>query len=381
MRVRSRRLSANRVFVSKAQLKHMSDKTVITSNVYDAHQKFLSKKLNRFSKILNKLGKKVEITEIPKKIKNLYIKKFYLMRNICLQIFRKTAIRNKFLIQQAIKNNKLSKKTLLKFYLMLPQYNNLKKKYINFILKRYLKFLKKEMYALHFINLICFQKSKLYKTTILNHLIEKIYNRKIEFNFINLKYMHLNSDIFGEFLILKLRKQKKIQKIGQKKRNLRSDKILNKALNSNSLKIPFIHKLYEKRDLKNSYKALTLKKIGNFNISSFFFIKKRKIIKNKDFLNSLLKKIYLKNNNKYKIFNNIENKAVKGVRLKIKGRMSARLSAQRSSTKIKNKGSLKNINSSYKGLSSVALKGYSQSNVQYMKKNSVTRTGSFGLKI
>jgi hypothetical protein len=44
------------------------------------------------------------------------------------------------------------------------------------------------------------------------------------------------------------------------------------------------------------------------------------------------------------------------------------------------KGSLKNIDSSYRGLSAVMLRGHVKSNLQYTMTNSKTRNGSFGLK-
>jgi hypothetical protein len=69
-----------------------------------------------------------------------------------------------------------------------------------------------------------------------------------------------------------------------------------------------------------------------------------------------------------------------GVRLEAKGRLTRRFTASRSVFKIKWKGSLKNIDSSYKGLSSVILRGHFKNNVQYSIINSKTRNGTFGLK-
>jgi len=73
-------------------------------------------------------------------------------------------------------------------------------------------------------------------------------------------------------------------------------------------------------------------------------------------------------------------KSMAGVRLEAKGRLTRRFTASRSVFKIKWKGSLKNIDSSYKGLSSVILKGHVKSNVQYSLIKSKTRNGAFGLK-
>jgi hypothetical protein len=69
-----------------------------------------------------------------------------------------------------------------------------------------------------------------------------------------------------------------------------------------------------------------------------------------------------------------------GVRLEAKGRLTRRFTASRSVFKIKWNGSLKNVDSSCRGLSSVMLRGYVKSNVQYSIVNSKTRNGAFGLK-
>jgi hypothetical protein len=69
-----------------------------------------------------------------------------------------------------------------------------------------------------------------------------------------------------------------------------------------------------------------------------------------------------------------------GVRLEAKGRLTKRFTASRSVFKVKWKGSIKNLDSSYKGIPSVLLRGHAKSNVQYTLVNSKTRNGSFGLK-
>jgi hypothetical protein len=69
-----------------------------------------------------------------------------------------------------------------------------------------------------------------------------------------------------------------------------------------------------------------------------------------------------------------------GIRLEAKGRLTRRFTASRSVFKIKWKGSLKNIDSSYKGLSSMILRGHIKPNVQHSIINSKTRNGAFGIK-
>jgi hypothetical protein len=60
--------------------------------------------------------------------------------------------------------------------------------------------------------------------------------------------------------------------------------------------------------------------------------------------------------------------------------LTRRFTASRSVFKVKWKGNLKNIDSSYKGLSTVMLRGHAKSNVQYTNVNSKNRNGSFGIK-
>ena len=98
------------------------------------------------------------------------------------------------------------------------------------------------------------------------------------------------------------------------------------------------------------------------------------------------KKISLKqffNNKKFLesyIINNLKYKHITGFRLEAKGRLNKRFTASRSLNKISYKGNLLNLDSSYKGLSTILLKGNLNSNIQYTKLNSKTRIGSFGLK-
>jgi hypothetical protein len=86
------------------------------------------------------------------------------------------------------------------------------------------------------------------------------------------------------------------------------------------------------------------------------------------------------NNIEKNVLNSIKHKTISGVRLEATGRLTRRLTASRSIFKFKYKGSLKNIDSSYKNLSSVMLRGHVKSNIQYTNLSSKTRNGAFGLK-
>jgi hypothetical protein len=164
----------------------------------------------------------------------------------------------------------------------------------------------------------------------LKKYLEKIYNKNVEFNLVNLRRFYLNSDILSESIILKIRKNRR--------------KLL-KFLNNLKRKVKIRN--------KNNLYQLTLNKL-NINEAK-----------------NLLEKI---------ILNNVKYKHVTGFRLETSGRLTRRFTASRSITKLRYKGNLLNIDSSYKGLSSVLLKGNLKSNVQYTKLKSKTRIGSFGIK-
>ena len=73
-------------------------------------------------------------------------------------------------------------------------------------------------------------------------------------------------------------------------------------------------------------------------------------------------------------------KALVGIRLKIGGRLTRRNVSAKSIIKVGNKGTLKNIDSSFRGLSAVILRGHVKSNVQYTMLQSKNRNGAFGIK-
>jgi len=69
-----------------------------------------------------------------------------------------------------------------------------------------------------------------------------------------------------------------------------------------------------------------------------------------------------------------------GVRVEAKGRLTRRFTASRSVYKMQYKGCLKNVESSFGGLSAVILRGNVKSNVQYSFLSGSNRIGAFGVK-
>jgi hypothetical protein len=238
---------------------------------------------------------------------------------------------------------------------------------------KYLKDLHRLRYLLKF-NSVKFEKPFIRK---LINLVENLYNKKVEFNIVNLNKVHLNSDILTQAIVLKLKNKKN-----------KFYKIFKSSLNK--VKISDVSKLNQKIDASNN-KNYFINNIRNIYINDMF---NNKIIK-KDSLNELLLN-YFPLANKLEIedlfgvkqdislidyvFRYLKHFRLGGVRLEARGRISRRFTASRSVFKLNWKGGLKNVDSSVKGLSTVMLRGYAKSNVEYTMLKSKYRTGAFGVK-
>jgi hypothetical protein len=156
-------------------------------------------------------------------------------------------------------------------------------------------------------------------------LLEKLYSKKIKFNVVALKAIHLNSDVFSLAVALKLRDRKN-----------KAVRVLRKAV-LQMVNVPDLHTLITFDDTREP----------------------------------------LHKNN---IINNIKQQVVSGVRFEASGRLTKRLTAMRAVFKYRYAGSLKNIRSSFNSESSTMLRGYLKSNLQHSLINAKTRNGTFGLK-
>lgn len=361
LRTRFKRLSINKIFVSRAELKHFTSKVIITIYVYNRQKTYFSNKLNN----LNTIVSATERVVIKK------IKKMKQIKKQGLKVLKKVKREKNIFLKKTISNT-------INFKNNYKQYE--KQYYENYIEKS----LEKEILGIHYKHLLNFNKSKFENTYLLNlnNLISKIYNKKVEFNIVNLKYLYLNSDILSESICMKI-----------KNRDNKLYNILKAYLNI--VKLPYLNKLIQQNNFYDkSNKTLLLEKTKNLNANSIFSFKQ---IKNKDPLNQLLEKVFLQETKqiqtkKTKIKNQsicfreksvlscVKYKGVNGVRIETTGRLSRRLTASRSVFKYTYKGNLRNIDSCYKGLSSVMLRGYVKSNLQFTNINSKTRNGSFGIK-
>lgn len=315
--LRLRKLSSNRIYLSNGEFKHKNNSVLINIYIFNRQRSnYLLKLKNIFIKNFKK-----------NKIKKSYIKtlkSIYVKGSNNLGKYNK----NKYLLLKGL--NIISKNYKISSLKSLSNYTTLfYKKILNLTMKKLrLYFLYKQ--------LIYINKSKFNYTylRILKKYLELLYNKNVEFNLVNLKRFYLNSDILSESVKLKITRNKnKMRRILKKMKN----------------KI-HIHK--KELFLDDNYYAKHNKSL---------FVSKTNLLK-------------------YVILNNLKYKHITGFRIQAAGRLSKRFTASRSVSRLQYKGNLLNIGSSYKGISSVILKGNLKSNIQFTKVKSKTRIGSFGIK-
>ena len=198
-----------------------------------------------------------------------------------------------------------------------------------------------------YINKAKFENS--YLQGLIN-LIRKIYKKNVEFNIINLKYFYLNSDIFAQPLVLKLRRKRKLSR--------------------------YLKRLVSKPKIKKI--KLNERKRDFFELENFFTINSLDTTNN--ILYELMQNNITKKSLKNVVLSDINYKWVSGVRIEGAGRLTKRYTASRSQHKVNYKGNLINAYSSIKSYPSSILRGNFKPNLQYTKLNSKSRIGSFGVK-
>lgn len=217
------------------------------------------------------------------------------------------------------------------------------------------KMLEQERVRIYYKQLLFINRYKFKHTYLkgLKNLISQLYNKQIEFNIINLRVIYLNSDILSEFVAMKVKKARKNLSI-----------LLNKV--RSIVKIPKVRKYIWSPESPG-------------NIMNQIFVDKY-TMKNRKFSNNLFFTNELSYNIEDEVFNAIKYKLTNGIRLEVAGKLSRRSTANRAMFKFKYKGNLRNIDSSFRGVSAVMLRGHLKSNIQYTNLISKTRKGAYGLK-
>lgn len=292
-------LSYNKIYVSKAEIKHTNSKAILTIYLYNREKLSLLKRIKKINK-------------------SLYTYPFVGWHVFLLDHYKALILIQKYKLKLSLNKYKFEEKLLYK----------------------------------------------------LKNLIYKIFNKKVEFNIVNMKSIILNSDFITILLTKKLKNKKfNILKI--------MNKILNKVVlpkTNNITERSAIIKSVDINLLENKFKDSRLKSVLKKESFSELLIKNYyNIVSNKN-INKNYTEIY------EIIFNSINYKNISGVRLEAKGRLSKRNRADRALFKIRWKGGLKNIYSSYKRLSTVDFRGYAQSNLEYSIYSSKRRIGAFAVK-
>lgn len=370
--LKKRRHLLRRIYASKIETKHTNSKVIITIYTVNIGKPILEKIYEKNLRIINKRILKAWKIKLNNKLKerNLFIKEE--KNNFVLSKFKSLDNKKRLFTYKY----KLLSESLNWYNLYLKLYLT---RAIKFTYYNKLKFLRKYQYN-YYLNKFKFDNTKFLPK--LNNLLSKIYNKSLEFNIINLKSITLNSDILTEVLALKIRKQNS-NILGVLKG------VLKRAL------LPKVNRIVEKGSIlknknplliENKYKNLSLISIMNKDDNSNSLEKilnkttdytaKSLVLRNR--LNSILNKDYTNISNI--IFNSIKYKNMGGLRLEVKGRLTRRYRADRSIFKLNWKGGLKNIDSSYKGLSTVTYRGYYKPNISYSVSNSKRRIGAFAVK-
>ena len=323
---RLRRMSNNKIFLGNNEFKHTNNKVVINLYLFNRQDKnyniILKKRYESWNRRKKYDSKHKYNNNVYFKIykTHFFLRMKYLLHT--LNMLSKEQEKYKY----SITNNT---KSLYNISIE-ERLNQIELYFFRYKSKIREKVLEKLQLYFFYRQLIFINKSK-FDYTYLQYLkenLERLYNKNVEFNLINLKRFYLSSDVLSETIKMKLSKNRR-----------RIFRYLNK--------------------LKNKVK-----------------IKKKNLFLFKPVLSSNLNSISLQKN----IINNIKYKDVTGFRLEAKGRLTRRYTASRSVTKVKYKGNLLNIDCSHRGLSTILLKGNLESNLQYTKCKSKTRIGSFGLK-
>lgn len=466
---RFRRLSFKRIFVSKAEIKHTSEKVNITLYIYNEEKRILARKIKRLelclyqngiaaTKLRRNAGLLMPLASQAEQIDNMYYKligpvfnhilpSLWYINNIVKLMLKlkegnllndfedkekQIIIQNKPITLSILNKVEDQNKEILLKYMgesrllaivntineINPQYtlyptsfednirnvspylfsivdilNKLPNNETNTVEDAIKKFvvrtiLDKEIALSAHYNLLLNLNNMKFESHFLSKiepLIMNLYNKKVEFNIVNLKTLCFNSDMFTEAITVKLRN--------------RDNKLLRVLRSSlHMVKLPKINKIREKYG-KSNKGILWLNSVKNLRVDSPTYVKNlnhegkdflsqfifdllssKSPLKLQDFVDKEILEQDKSSNIENIVFSSLKHKIMSGVRLEVKGRLTRRFTASRAVFKIRWKGGLKNIDSSYKGLSSVLLRGHAKSNVQYSMFNSKTRNGSFGLK-
>jgi Mitochondrial ribosomal protein (VAR1) len=360
---RFRRLSLNKIFISKAELKHTSSKVIITLFIYNEEKRLLSIRLSKLvrvifpylikddsklnfslkTKLYNIEGQKetIPLLNYLNTLRLSIIKLLSEQKNLLLYTKNSKLLKNK----QLFINNLESFLININNTIIACEKDNVNSMYSEKLYGNLIRkiIMEKEIIAIAYYKLLLnINKSKFEDQFLakLKPLLRNIYNKEIEFNIINLKTLYLNSDIFTQAIAIKL-----------KNRDNRLLRVLNSFLRL--VKLPNVNSIRERYG-EIDINQLLVNKIKNIKLNSIF----SNYNGSEDVLNKLLFNILpapslkekkevlplVKSNSSQGntnstiqdiILNSLKYKSMAGARLEAKGRLTKRFTASRSVFKIK----------------------------------------------
>jgi hypothetical protein len=209
-----RRRSSKRIFIGRGELKHTNSKVIITFYVYNTEKMSLKREfLNLFDALNRSRRNNIKINNLlhEKEITYdfyFYITEFFIKNlNIYLVVLNRYYQYLTNLVKLKVLNDNekfiiYTNKTNSFYAYNYPTYYDFK----SIVEKRYLENLYKLQYLLKF-NSVKFEKPFIIKLT---QIVEELYNKKVEFNIVNLKKVYLNSDIFTQAIVLKLKNKHRL---------------------------------------------------------------------------------------------------------------------------------------------------------------------------
>jgi hypothetical protein len=402
---RYKRLTTKRVFVGRGDLKHTGNKVIITCYTYNAEGMFLSTNFNKLSQGLFNPKKRILFSPKRDRIGKVVVdsndervmlatRQYTQLEYLSLPdhyewyLSSILSILDKINLMGVYSNslsNLVEKKVLNLDDKLIIYYDKIKNiKTINYPdFNTYMEISNNEYIKIWEMYKILLYYNKIKFTKIFSEkllaFVKAMYNKNIEFNVVNLKKIHLNSDIFTQIISLKLRNR---------------DNKLYKVLLASFRKtnIPLVSKIAERISKPNKDEFI-VNKIRNNLITSMFTDNN-----SKDPLNNLILNYFPYVNNletikikrrsinirpislKNYVLRSLKHLKLRGIRLEAKGRLTRRFTAARSVSKLRWKGGLKNVESSFRGLSTILLRGFAKSNVQYSLISSKNRNGAYGVK-
>ena len=364
-RIRRKKSSTKRLIAGKPSLKHTNDKVNIIISTYDRNSIYY----------MTKIANTLTIDQIRRK-KYLYF--FKNLRDKFISLKHKTTKSSRMLIKLF---NKLS---LDKEKLITDGCKSLKilnKIYLNDFIN---KVMWNEIISIRYKQCICFEQSKYEEqhAQLLIGLLEKIYDKQVVLDIVNLKSFYNSSSIFSNALVtkLKMKKNRVVNVLGYSLDTFNIPpidrvKVYDEMYNRKVFKQNAFMKnivLDNKRALDNTESNDIIDRSLSKDSQVYSFISPFNEIKQK--------KLDMSNINLNRVIESLKNKFTKGIRVEVAGRLTKRNTAQRSIYKLRYKGNIRNVDSSMKNLSTVLLRGHAKSNLTYTRAKSRLRIGAFGLK-